>query len=1019
MAIEETGVKLIAQNETGFVSAMGNSQKAVSSFVSTVSSGTSGLGSFNLASLSIATTVGNLMASAIQSGISAITNMGQTAILSAGRFQEMVNVDEMMGAKVGLTNDQIDGQIDKIRKLGIEGGVAADTVAQFTRYQLDMSKSTNLAREAQDAAVQSNSNSTETLSRLIDGIITGRTEILKTSGIQVDMNKAYDDYAKVLKTSADALTEEEKVQARLNAVLAAGTSIAGSYETAMKDPYKILGTMPRLFDDLAIAAGTPLLDAFGSALNSVKGFVLSMTTAFSPGGTLYPGLLDFGSQLNGLVVNLSGLASAGEDAAARLASSLGIKFDDLAGQAFSWGYNIINQVVGGMLQGAIDSVGVLTQIGNWLGSWFEAHSPPKILPDLEIWGAAAMDSYLAGWTKADFSVFSDISGIIEASMRSTAGAQDTGVIPAIIGSRTAIADAIEQVRTAGAVTDGILSKLYSSAGVTDAAMQKYMKTTLQLSLADEKVKSAQDALNAVTKKYDDLLAPLNAKVQGLNNQEDNIAATQKISQLQMVLTDVNATAADKEQARLEIEKLRTQTTINDLTQQKTAEVAAAQTKLDAATAEQTAIQAQADAAKALIQMQTQENDLTRQQINLLDQLAKAAAAAAKAKAGAGGGGARTSTLPTPISTAGTVGSTPGMTPGQFVGGALPSTAGPANPNAFQSIIDKTNELTDSLATLNKAWAPVATAMKPFTDFIGAHLPEIVTIATVIGIIATTVKVLTPIFTVIGGVITVLGVVLATVSAMGVLPFVASILAIGLAGVLIVKNWNTVILPFLNSIPGFFIGLWKSISVLFTETIPLKWKEFEAWINNAWAVFSTGASNLWTGIGTSISDAWNTLWNVTIPGVWDTFKATITKTWEGFKTDVSTIWTGLGTSIVDGLKKGISDNWDKLISWVHDQLMKLPKAVRDALDIHSPSGVFADIGQNMMAGLARGILDGSQMPQLALNMVTGGMVNGPSSGVYSPPAVNHSTVNNFNMPVYTNNNAEAVQQSFGLMRILAS
>ena len=67
-----------------------------------------------------------------------------------------------------------------------------------------------------------------------------------------------------------------------------------------------------------------------------------------------------------------------------------------------------------------------------------------------------------------------------------------------------------------------------------------------------------------------------------------------------------------------------------------------------------------------------------------------------------------------------------------------------------------------------------------------------------------------------------------------------------------------------------------------------------------------------------------------------------------------IVTDIGKSIVDGIKSGISGMWESFMTWVHDQIMKIPKAVRDLLGIKSPSTVFAEIGRSLVEGLSVGV-----------------------------------------------------------------
>lgn len=63
--------------------------------------------------------------------------------------------------------------------------------------------------------------------------------------------------------------------------------------------------------------------------------------------------------------------------------------------------------------------------------------------------------------------------------------------------------------------------------------------------------------------------------------------------------------------------------------------------------------------------------------------------------------------------------------------------------------------------------------------------------------------------------------------------------------------------------------------------------------------------------------------------------------------------GIGKSIVDGIRKGITEQWERLKSDVSHLFTGLVDWIKKLLGIHSPSRVFADIGQNMAAGIGDG------------------------------------------------------------------
>lgn len=73
---------------------------------------------------------------------------------------------------------------------------------------------------------------------------------------------------------------------------------------------------------------------------------------------------------------------------------------------------------------------------------------------------------------------------------------------------------------------------------------------------------------------------------------------------------------------------------------------------------------------------------------------------------------------------------------------------------------------------------------------------------------------------------------------------------------------------------------------------------------------------------------------------------------GFLAAVKSYWD-IGKSIVDGIRQGIVEQWQRLKSDVSNLFTGLISWIKNLLGIHSPSRVFADIGQNMAAGIGAG------------------------------------------------------------------
>lgn len=214
----------------------------------------------------------------VASGFAALKlgELAKESALLAARYDTLGVVMDVVGMNAGYTSGQMDVFEKKLQETGISVIEARNNLSRMTQANMDLAKSSELARIAQDAAVIGNINSSQAFERLVYGIQSGQTEILRTIGINVNFEQSYKKLATQLDKNAQQLTESEKVQARTNAVMESGTKIAGTYAAAMDTAGKQISSLDRLSENAKVKLG----DLFQPALvTGVKLYTLALKEA--------------------------------------------------------------------------------------------------------------------------------------------------------------------------------------------------------------------------------------------------------------------------------------------------------------------------------------------------------------------------------------------------------------------------------------------------------------------------------------------------------------------------------------------------------------------------------------------------------------------------------------------------------------------------------------------------------------------------------------------------------------------
>ncbi len=174
----------------------------------------------------------------------------------AARNETLAVVNAQLARANGYSEGSIERLVGRIKELGITTQASRDIVNKMIASQLDLSKATELARLAQDAAVVSGQDSSQALQGIIAGITTQQIEVLRTYGINIQFERAFTEARRRLGRD---LTEIERRNTALNVVLAEGPKIAGAYEASLGTVGKQIGSLNRYIEEAKAAIGTQFL----------------------------------------------------------------------------------------------------------------------------------------------------------------------------------------------------------------------------------------------------------------------------------------------------------------------------------------------------------------------------------------------------------------------------------------------------------------------------------------------------------------------------------------------------------------------------------------------------------------------------------------------------------------------------------------------------------------------------------------------------------------------------------------
>lgn len=288
----------------------------------------------------------------------------------AARTETLGITLEVVGRNAGYSNDQLRAYEGQLKALGITTQVARDAMTQMIQAGLPLGEVAGttgvqvvkLARAAQDLAVVTGQNSSDTFKRLITNLQQLDTLGLRFMGLTVDMHNAQQKFASSVGKTVESLTQQQKVQAATNEAMIQAGKLSGAYEQSMESVGKKVQSLKRYQEELANAIGEKLLPAYGSAVDAITVFLGQMTKVVESTQVQSTAMVAFGESIGGI------FSSVGEFTVAALESTesfgttmaeVGLIITHTVKELFDWSAALIRAADdAGLLQAAAFTLGI-------------------------------------------------------------------------------------------------------------------------------------------------------------------------------------------------------------------------------------------------------------------------------------------------------------------------------------------------------------------------------------------------------------------------------------------------------------------------------------------------------------------------------------------------------------------------------------------------------------------------------------------------------------------------------------
>lgn len=192
---------------------------------------------------------------------SSVTGLTKDSVEQTLKFKEMNAVLPALAANMGVSMESIEKMRDAITAQNKSMIEATEVTFAMVEAGLKEKQALQLINAARDVGAAKQISSAQASQVMLDAALQLNPTMLKTLGMTVRVNDAYDAMAETLGVTREELTTTQKQQAIFNAAVDEASKFAGAYDLAMTSAGKKMRSLQDSLGDVKLVIGDLLDDA--------------------------------------------------------------------------------------------------------------------------------------------------------------------------------------------------------------------------------------------------------------------------------------------------------------------------------------------------------------------------------------------------------------------------------------------------------------------------------------------------------------------------------------------------------------------------------------------------------------------------------------------------------------------------------------------------------------------------------------------------------------------------------------